>query len=143
MEWIKGFFRDRDRFAAHCGIELLEVGPGSARTRMVVGDEHLNGADTVHGGAIFTLADFAFAAASNSHGTLSLAINVSISYLKGAGRGTVLTAQAEEVAPHPRLASYAVRVTDEAGELVAIFQGMVYRKKERLEELLGGPPPRT
>jgi len=141
MEWIRSFFRDRDRFAAHCGIELLEVGPGRALTRMTVGEEHLNGADTVHGGAIFTLADFAFAAASNSHGTLSLAINVSISYLKGAARGTVLTALAEEVAPHPRLASYTVRVTDAAGDLVAIFQGMVYRKKERLEELLQGPAP--
>jgi acyl-CoA thioesterase len=137
--WIGDFFRQRDRFAAHCGVELVEVGPGRAVTRMTVREELLNGADTLHGGAIFTLADFAFAAASNSHGTLSLAINVSISFLKGAGLGAVLTAHAEEVAPHPRLASYTVRVTDQAGELVALFQGMVYRKKERLEELLGGP----
>jgi len=140
MEEIREFFAERDRFAAHCGIELLEVGQGRARTRMVLGAQHLNGADTVHGGAIFTLADLAFAAASNSHATLALAINVSISYMKAARQGT-LYAEAEEVSCNPRLGSYTIRITDDEGDLVAIFQGMAYRKKERLEDLVstGGP----
>ena len=103
---------------------------------MEIGEQHLNGANTVHGGAIFTLADLVFAVASNSHGTLAMAINVSISYFKAVTRGT-LVAEGEEVSRHPRLGSYTIRVSDGEGDLVAIFQGMVYRKKERLEELLG------
>jgi len=134
---IAEFFTTRDRFAAHCGIELLEVGAGYAKAKMEIDECHLNGVNTVHGGAIFTLADLVFAVASNSHGTLAMAINVSISYVKAAIRGT-LVAEGEEVSCHPRLASYTIRVTDDEGDLVAIFQGMVYRKKERLEELLEG-----
>jgi len=136
VEHIREFFSNRDRYAAHCGIELLEVGQGRATARMEIGDEHMNSANTVHGGAIFTLADLAFAAACNSHGTLSMAINVSISYIKAATSG-VLTAEAEEAACHPRLGTYTVRVRDEEGDLVAIFQGMAYRKRDRLEDLVG------
>ncbi len=137
MDDIKAFISERDRFARLCGIELLEVGPGRSRARMALTAEHLNGVGSVHGGAIFTLADLAFAAASNSHGTVAVAINVSISYTKAAATGT-LTAHAEEVARHPKLASYTVRVTDDSDDLVAIFQGMVYRKREPLTEVGAG-----
>lgn len=121
----------RDQFAKHSGIELVDVSRGYARAVMPLRDMHLNGVGTVHGGAIFTLADFVFAAASNSHGTIAVAINVSISYVKAAINGT-LTAEAEEESINPKLATYRVRVTDDSGDLVASFQGMVYRKKESL-----------
>jgi acyl-CoA thioesterase len=137
VDEIKDFITERDRFAQLCGIELLEVAPGRSRARMALTPAHLNGVGSVHGGAIFTLADLAFAAASNSHGTVAVAINVSISYTKAAVAGT-LTAQAEEVARHPKIASYTVRVTDDSGDLVAIFQGMVYRKREPLTEVAAG-----
>ena len=123
-EYLQG-----DRFAKHCGIELVSVAPGRAVTRMTTEPRHLNGVGIVHGGAIFTLADYAFAAASNSHGTVALGINVSITYLKSAAAG-VLTAEAREVALNPKLASYAVNVTDAAGALIAVFQGLVYRKSQ-------------
>ena len=135
MEQIADFFRERDRFAQHCDIELLEVGEGRALARMSLTERHLNGVGTAHGGAIFTLADLAFAAACNSHGTLAMAVNVSISYLKAVRVGT-LTATAEELSCGARLGTYTVRITDAAGDLVAIFQGMAYRKKERLEDLV-------
>jgi acyl-CoA thioesterase len=134
LKQILDFFRRRDRFAAHCDVELVEVGKGRAVTRVTLSEHHLNGANTAHGGAIFTLADLAFAAACNSHGTLAMAINVSISYVKAVTSGT-LTAVAEEDSCHPRLGSYRVCVTDESGDMVAIFQGMAYRKRERLEDL--------
>jgi len=120
-----------DRFAALAGAELTEVSPGRATARMEIQDHHLNAVDIVHGAAIFTLADFAFAMASNSHGPVAVAINVSISYLK-AVRGGTLTAEAREVSLNTKLASYTVDVTDDAGDLVAVFQGMVYRKKDPL-----------
>ncbi len=130
MERIMRFF-ENDRFAKHSGIEVLEVSEGKAKAKMEIGEKHLNGVGLVHGGAIFTLADLAFAVASNSHGTAALAINVSIAYLKATTKGT-LFAEAEEVSRNPKLATYAVRVTNEDDELIALFQGTVYRKKDKI-----------
>jgi len=131
---LKEFFR-RDQFAEYCGIELLEVTPGGARVRMDVGERHLNGLHTVHGGAIFTLADFAFAVACNSHGTVSVALNVNISFVKAAFPGMILYAEAKEVSMSPKIGTYDIRVTNEKGDLIATFQGLAYRKKEKLEEI--------
>jgi len=130
MEDIIAYFK-RDRFAELVGIELLEVSEGRAVARLVIQECHLNTIRTVHGGTIFALADLAFAAASNSYGTVAVGINVSISYVKAA-TGGVLTAEARETSLNPRLATYTVDVKDEQGDIVAIFQGMVYRKKDPL-----------
>src|SRR5512144_2022568 len=78
---IQHFFKN-DRFAERANIELVSVSPGHARGKMTLHPHHLNGYGTVQGGAIFTLADYAFAAASNSHGTVAVAINVSITFMK-------------------------------------------------------------
>lgn len=129
MQTIKQFFSTEDKFARHSGIILEEVGPGTATVSMRIEPYHLNGARTVHGGAIFTLADFAFAAASNSHGTLAMGINTSVSFVKAAISGT-LRAEARELSRNAKLATYAVQVTDDRGDLIAFFQGTVYRKKE-------------
>ncbi len=129
MEKLKQFFSAQDLFAKHVGIELIEVAPGYAKTSMKIESHHFNGAKTVHGGAIFTLADFAFAVASNSRGTLAMGINTSVSFVKSATNGT-LYAEAREQSLNPKLASYSVHVTDDDNETVAIFQGMVYRKKQ-------------
>lgn len=129
MQKIKQFFSDQDLFARHSGIELLEVGTGTARASMTIAPYHYNGAGTVHGGAIFTLADFAFAAASNSHGTLAMGINTSMSFVKAATSGA-LYAEAIEESKNTKLATYSVRVTDDNNDLVAIFHGTVYRKSE-------------
>lgn len=131
MQKVKQFFSTEDKFARHAGIELGDVAPGQAKACMKIQPFHLNGAGTVHGGAMFTLADFAFAVASNSHGNLAMGINTSMSFVKAAVSGT-LYAEATELARNPRLASYSVMITDDAGEVVAIFQGMVYRKKESI-----------
>lgn len=127
MKTIKQHFDRHDLFAKHCGIELVEIDKGHATARMKIEPHHLNGAKTVHGGAIFTLADFAFAAASNSHGELAIGINASTSFVKAATEGT-LFARAEEVAISRKLATYQVRISDQNDELIALFQGTVYRR---------------
>jgi acyl-CoA thioesterase len=132
MEKIKAFFEKADKFARTVGIELLEVREGSAKARMKLRREHLNGVATGHGGAIFTLADFAFAAAVNSHGTVAVAINADVSFIKAVTEGDVLTAEAKEIALNPKLAVCAVKVTDQSGEIVASFQGTAYRKNRNL-----------
>ena len=117
----------QDRFAAHAGITLEHTEPGLARARLRIGPQHLNGVGIAQGGAIFTLADFAFAAACNSGDRVAVAIDVSISFVK-AVTGGLLTAEAREEAVSSRISSCLVRVTDEAGALVAIFKGTAFRK---------------
>lgn len=135
MQAIRDFFNRADAFAGHNGMTLVEVREGYARAEMVLQPFHLNGAGTVHGGALFTLADFAFAAASNSRGQLALSINSSISIFKGAKTGKLI-AEARELSHAPKLAGFAVEVRNEAGELLAGFSGMVYRKSVALASLL-------
>jgi acyl-CoA thioesterase len=101
-----------DRFARLAGIELVKVDPGYALARMTIEDKHLNGVDLVHGGAIFTLADYAFAAACNAGGRPTVGINASISFIK-TPRGKTLTAEAKEVSSGRRLGTYQVNIYDE------------------------------
>lgn len=131
MEDLKRFFK-KDNFAANSGIELLEVSPGYAKARMDIEEKHLNALKAAQGGALFTLADLAFAAASNAYGNAAVGINANISFVKAATNGT-LTAEAKETSINPKIATYTVNVTDDEGDIVAIFQGMVYRKKFPLD----------
>lgn len=131
MDYIKEF-SDKDRFAKLIGIELIEVSKGHAKAEMKIKDIHLNAVSTVHGGAIFSLADYTFAIASNSHGNIAVALNVSISFLKAVSEGT-LTAVAEEISLNPKIATYSIRILNEKNELIATFQGMAYRKDKSLK----------
>lgn len=135
MKAVQDFFNREDAFARHNGMAIVALREGYARAEMELQRHHLNGAGTVHGGALFALADFAFAAASNSRGQLALSINSSISIFKGARTGRLI-AEAREVSTSPKLASFEVAIRNEADGLLATFQGMVYRKSLRLETLL-------
>ena len=115
----------KDAFAKELGIELLEVEPGRAKVRMQVGPEHRNSVGMVHGGVVFSLADYAFAAACNSHGTVAVAINVNVSFLRPA-KGEVLEAEALEVSKSRSLGTYDVTVMDGEGRLVGVFRGMAF-----------------
>jgi acyl-CoA thioesterase len=138
MEDLKKFFAN-DQFAKRADVELLSVSPGRATARMTLQPHHWNGLQTVQGGAVFTLADFAFAAAANSHGTVAVAINVSITFMKALKDG-VLIAQARELSKNFKIGSYLVEVKDQTGELVAVFQGLAYRKEEKIPSHLHRSP---
>ncbi|MFC7058626.1 hydroxyphenylacetyl-CoA thioesterase PaaI [Halovenus salina] len=118
---------DSDPFCETLGIELAGLEPGSARTELTVTDDLLNFHGTPHGGAIYSLADAAFAAASNSHGDTALALETNISYLDAVEVGETLTATAEETHLAGATAEYEIVVTDEADDRVATFRGRVYR----------------
>jgi acyl-CoA thioesterase len=128
MKNVRDYFKN-DKLADHLGLEIVEVTPGTSVIRMPVQTCHMNSLGIVHGGAIFSLADFAFAVASNSHGTVAVAINANISFLKAA-RGGVLTATAREASRNPKIATYNIEVTDGENQLIATFHGMVYRKPD-------------
>jgi acyl-CoA thioesterase len=120
-----------DQFARHANIELLTAGLGHATAKMKLQAHHLNGLGTVHGGAIFTLADFTFAVAGNSYGNMVVALDVSIVFMKAATTGT-LWAEAREISKNFKVGLYMVDVKDDHGDLIAQFQGLAYRKKDKL-----------
>jgi acyl-CoA thioesterase len=122
----------QDPFASFLGIELLELGEGHSKVSMTVGEEMLNFHGIPHGGAIFALADVAFAAASNSHGQTAVALSVSINYLAAVPVGVRLYAEATEESLGNRTALYHLAVTSEDGTPVALAHGTVYRKREQL-----------
>lgn len=116
-----------DRFARLAGVRLIELKPGYAVTEMEITENHLNGVDRVQGGAIFTLADYAFAAASNSDGIPTLGININITYFKSPS-GSRIRAVASEISVQNRIGGYRVDIFDDDGSLIACFNGLGYRK---------------
>lgn len=117
----------KDRFARNNDICLLSIGKGEAQAQMQISDKHLNGVDIIQGGALFTLADFAFAAASNSHGRIAVAANASISFFKGIASGK-LTAYAKEINAGKSLGHYCVDIYDQDHNLIARFTGTAFFK---------------
>lgn len=117
-----------DRFAAGAGVRLVEIGDGYARAQMTVTEAHVNGANVCQGGAIFTLADLAFAAAVNSGGLMTVGISNSITYLRSARIGDVLTAEARQE-DHHKMPFCEIRVTNQDGLLVCVMTGSAYRRQ--------------
>ena len=117
-----------DIFAHDNGIQLTEVREGYAKAEMTVGPRHINGADVCQGGAIFTLADLAFAAVCNSHGVLTLGISNNIEFLVSARLGDHLVAEARETINHHKMPQCLIRVTNQDGTLIALATGRGYRK---------------
>lgn len=122
--------REKDRFARHVGIELVEAADGCAKAEMTVVDHHLNGVGLVNGAAIFSLADYAFAAAANSSDIDAVTVTMNVTFLHAAQQGR-LTAEAREIALSRRLGTYQINVWDEAGTQIAALQGTAYRKPTR------------
>lgn len=120
-------FWEKDRFATASGIRVVEVRQGYARTEMTVEPRHLNAVGILQGGALFTLADLAFAAASNSHGVVAVACQADMTWFKAVESGK-LTATAEEISRTCKLSTCVIRITDEHDELVGLFKGVAYIK---------------
>lgn len=133
-----------DRWAAVAGARIQELREGYARVTMRVEERHLNGVGVAQGGALFTLADYAFAAACNSHGTVAVALDVSITFTRGPAAG-VLTAEAVEESLSRRVSVCNVKVTDAKGQVIVLFRGTAFRKEDSLADVLAAdrrPKPR-
>lgn len=114
---------DADACSRWLGMRVEAVAPGYARLSMMVRPEFLNGHRTCHGGLIFTLADSAFAFACNSHNHNTVAAGCSVEFLRPAHGGDVLVAEATEQVLSGRHGVYDVRVSNQTGEVVAMFRG--------------------
>ena len=132
-EQVQAFFA-RDKFARLAGIELEAVEEGYARASLQVSEVHRNALGITQGGVLFTLADFAFAAASASRGTAAVALHADISFHRPTTEGR-LTAQAREISRSRKTACYEVIIADRDSQRVATFQGIGYLKEAKLSDL--------
>ncbi|MBI5162825.1 MAG: hydroxyphenylacetyl-CoA thioesterase PaaI [Magnetospirillum sp.] len=113
----------RDNSSRFLGVTLDAIAPGTARMTMTVREEMLNGLGLCHGGFTYKLADSAFAYACNAYNRNAVALSCSITYPAAARLGDRLVAVAEERYRKGRNGTYDVTVTNQDGEVVALFRG--------------------
>jgi acyl-CoA thioesterase len=121
-----------EAYARKMGIRLLKVEPGHAVVEMKPQEDTANIFGMTHGGAIFSLIDEAFQISCNSHGTVAVALNVSVTYHQAPDRKSVLRAESKEVHRSNKTATYEIKVIDEEKNLIASCMALAYRKKEAL-----------
>jgi acyl-CoA thioesterase len=123
---------DWEPYAQLLGLKLKKVDKGYSLVEMTIREEMKNILGSTHGGAIFSLIDEAFETASNSHGTIAVALNMNVTFIAPPSPGAVLRAEAKETNLTPRTATYLINVTEGENRLIATCQALVYRKKEML-----------
>ena len=121
-----------DRASQALGMSIDRVGPGTATLRMTVRPDMVNGHKICHGGLVFTLADSAFAFACNSYGDNTVAAGAAIEFLLPARQGDLLRAVATERWRAGRAGIYEIEVTNQSGEIVALFRGRSHQIAGRL-----------
>ena len=122
----------QEPYARKLGIRLIKVEPGYALVEMDVTDDMANIHNITHGGAIFSLIDEAFEISSNSHGTIAVALNMTVSFHRAPTKGELLRAESKEIHLSRKTATYDIKVTEGGERLIASCQAMVYRKQEKL-----------
>jgi len=133
-EWEKNVFLKKvqdEPFAKLLNIQLKDVKEGYALCEMEYTEQMDNIYGMAHGGAIFSLIDEAFEISSNSHGTIAVALNINVTYMRPPKKNTLLTAESREINRTRRTASYQITVKDE-NNLIASCQALVYVKDEKI-----------
>jgi len=116
----------KEPFAEKFGLQLTDLDDGYSRVEMLFTKDMENLFGQAHGGALFALIDEAFETASNSHGTMAVALNMNISYLSSPSEGATLAAEARELNRTNKTALYEIKVTENT-RLIASCQALVYR----------------
>ncbi len=124
-----------DFFSQWLGVELIDVSEGFCKIQICIRKEMLNGFGIVHGGVTFSLADSAFAFASNSYGKVSVSLNASMTYAKQGKIGDFLVAEAKKLTLTNKTGTFDVTVTNQTTEeTIALFRGTVFRtEKEHID----------
>lgn len=124
-----------DRFSHWMGLDIDDHGKGYCRLHCRIREDMLNGFGTVHGGILFSAADSAFAFACNSHGHITVALDVSITFALPVKAGEVLSVEAREIHRGRRTGIYEVKVVNEQEKLVALFKGTAYQTAETFADI--------
>jgi acyl-CoA thioesterase len=114
---------ERDHVAHALAMKVEQVGLGSATVSMIVRKDMVNGHDICHGGYMALLCDSAFAYACNSYNQVTVASGFSIELLASAKLGDTLVAVAVEQSLRGRSGVYDVKLTNQHGDVVALFRG--------------------
>ena len=125
MEKLKNFFKD-DTLAVTMGIQIVSASFEKAVCTMTVSDDFLNAIGGVHGGTIYSLADFTFAVASNLGGKLSVTLDASVTYFRPA-KDRKLVATAKLVSYTKHTCNYNIEVVDGENRLIAVVSMNGYR----------------
>ena len=123
---------EKEPFAQKFGLKLIDLDEGFSRVEMTFTPDMENIFGLAHGGALFALIDEAFETASNSHGTMAVALNLNITFVSSPAPGSKLIAEAKEFSRTHRTANYDIKVFAEGGSLIASCQALVYRKENPL-----------
>ena len=123
---------EQEPFAGKFNLKLIELKEGYSKVEMIFTPSMENIFGKAHGGALFALIDEAFETASNSHGTMAVALNMNISYLASPASGSRLTAEAKEMNRTNKTALYEIKVVEDGGVLIATCQALVYRMNKPL-----------
>ena len=123
---------ESEPFVQKFGIKLLDLDEGYSQVEMKFTPDMENILGMAHGGALFALIDEAFETASNSHGTVAVALNINVTYISPPSPGSRLIAEAREFSRTQRTANYEIKVHDDQKILIASCQALVYRKGEKL-----------
>lgn len=118
----------KEPFAKKFGLKLTALDEGFSRVEMTVTPDMENIFGMAHGGALFALIDEAVETASNSHGTMALALNMNITLVSSPPPGSKLVAEAKEFYRTDKTANYEIKVLDDQNYLIASCQALVYRK---------------
>lgn len=123
---------EAEPFTKKFDLKLIDLQEGYAKVGMFFTADMENIFGMAHGGALFALMDEAFEIASNSHGTMAVALNMNINYIATPVKGSYLIAEAKEFNKTRKTAAYDIRVTDGQNNLIAVCQALVYRKDQKL-----------
>ena len=119
---------EKEPFAQKFGLKLVDLDEGYSRVEMDFTPDMENIHGMAHGGALFAVIDEAFETASNSHGTIAVALNMNVTYLSSPPSGSRLIAEAREFNRTQKTAVYDIRVFDDRNNPIASCQALVYRK---------------
>jgi acyl-CoA thioesterase len=131
LESLRKHFQE-EPYARIFGIQIVELQAGRSLLKMKSTENMKNLFGSLHGAAIFSLADAAFELAVNSHGTVAVALGVNVNYLCAANPGETLLAEGRETNRSRKISACEIRVTGDGGRTIATFQALAYRKKDLL-----------
>ena len=100
------------------GIEIIEAREGYAKCSLKIEDKHKNALGHVMGGVFFTMADYAFAIASNFNQPATVTQTSQIMYLS-AVKGSTLYAETEKIRAGRRTCFYKIMISDDTGTDIA------------------------
>jgi acyl-CoA thioesterase len=126
-EQVLAVMLERDQFTQWMGLKIDEIRAGYCKLHYIVREDMLNGFEKVHGGILFSAADSAFAFACNSHGRITVALDVSVTFIRPSKAGDKLMVEAKEVFLGDKTSVYDVRTTNKDGTIVSLFKGTAYR----------------